>query len=170
MELVEKARLFAIGAHKAIAHRRKYTGECYTTHLEDVAELVAQHGGSEAMIAAAWLHDVVEDTAVTIEDVETVFGGEVAALVGWLTAVSKPEDGNRKARKAMDRAHLAQAPAEAQTIKYCDLISNTSSIVARDPGFAKVYLQEKAALLDVMTKGQPDLYKRARAITDSIDQ
>lgn len=170
MDLVEKARLFAHGAHKAIAHRRKYTGECYTAHLEEVAGLVAQNGGSEAMIAAAWLHDVVEDTAVTVEEIEQIFGADVAGLVGWLTDVSKPEDGNRKARKALDRDHLALAPADAQTIKYCDLISNTSSIVARDPGFAKVYLSEKADLLDVMDKGLPELRERAREISNSMDQ
>jgi hypothetical protein len=61
----------------------------------------------------------------------------------------------------VDRAHTAAAPAEAQTIKLCDLISNTRSIVAHDEKFAKVYLAEKRELLEVMTKADPRLRERA---------
>jgi (p)ppGpp synthase/HD superfamily hydrolase len=113
------------------------------------------------MVAAAWLHDVVEDTGVTIETIRAEFGTEVAELVGWLTDVSKPEDGNRATRKAVDRAHTAEAPAEAQTIKLADLISNSKSIMEHDPAFAKTYLEEKRLLLAVMTKGDPGLHAEA---------
>jgi hypothetical protein len=89
------------------------------------------------------------------------FGADIAALVGWLTDVSKPEDGNRAHRKAMDREHSARAPAEAQTIKLADLISNSRSIVKHDPAFARTYLEEKRMLLAVMTKGDPGLYAEA---------
>jgi hypothetical protein len=58
----------------------------------------------------------------------------------------------------MDRAHTAEAPAEAQTIKLADLISNSKSIMEHDPAFAKTYLEEKRLLLDVMTKGDPGLH------------
>ena len=151
------AQIFAIGAHKAINHRRKYTGACYTDHLREVAALVGLFGGTPMMIAAAWLHDVVEDTQVTKEDIAIHFSPELAELVGWLTDVSKPEDGNRFKRKQKDRVHLSQAPAEAQTIKYCDMISNTKDILNNDPKFARVYLAEKKALLDVMDRGDPEL-------------
>ena len=65
---------------------------------------------------------------------------------------------NRKKREA-DR--LAQAPWEVQTIKYCDLCSNTNSIVQHDPNFAKTYLAEKQYLLSVMNGGIDALYMRA---------
>ena len=90
------------------------------------------------------------------------FGTDIATLVGWLTDVSKPEDGNRAVRKAIDREHTAAAPAEAQTIKLADLISNTKSIMAHDPTFAKVYLEEKRLLLAVMTRGDTGLMAEAR--------
>jgi hypothetical protein len=90
------------------------------------------------------------------------FGIDIATLVGWLTDVSKPEDGNRAHRKAIDRPHSAEAPAEAQTVKLADLISNSRSIVAHDPAFAKTYLEEKRLLLAVMTKGDPTLMAEAR--------
>lgn len=155
MDLIETARLYAQAAHRAVGQKRKYTGECYTVHTEEVAALVASFDGTKEMIAAAHLHDVVEDTAVEVADIRAVFGEEVADLVDWLTDSSKPEDGNRAVRKAIDRDRLGTAPAAAQTIKCCDLISNTTSIVEGDPRFAKVYLKEKFELLDVMTSADP---------------
>ena len=163
MTLVEHARMFAHGAHFAVGQLRKYTNEPYIVHPFEVASIVATvPSATPEMIAAAWLHDVVEDTEVTLDQIHLVFGADVAKLVFWLTDTSKPEDGNRAARKAIDRAHIAAAPAEAQTVKLADLISNTKSIMAHDPEFAKVYLEEKRLLLEVMTKGHPALMAEAR--------
>jgi (p)ppGpp synthase/HD superfamily hydrolase len=162
MDLVHKAQVFAIAAHSAVGQKRKYTGEPYFVHPAEVARIVAEVPGSTAeMVAAAWLHDTVEDTGVTYNDIHMNFGPEVAVLVGWLTDVSKPEDGNRAVRKAIDRAHSAEAPAEAQTVKLADLISNSKSIMQHDPAFAKTYLEEKRLMLDVMTKGDPGLHALA---------
>ena len=162
MTMVERARVFATAAHAAVGQVRKYTFEPYIVHPAEVAKIVRDAGGSEAMVAAAWLHDTVEDTGVTIETIRAEFGTEVAELVGWLTDVSRPEHGNRVHRKALDRAHSAAAPAEAQTVKLADLIANTRSIMAHDEAFAKTYLEEKRLLLAVMTKGDPVLMAEAR--------
>jgi hypothetical protein len=75
--------------------------------------------------------------------------------------LSDLEQGNRAERKAASRARLADAPAWVQTIKCADLISNTSSIVLRDPKFAVTYLEEKRLLLDVLTKADPRLHALA---------
>lgn len=163
MEIVEKARIFATAAHAAVAQVRKYTGEPYIVHPAEVAGIVdSVEGATFEMVAAAWLHDVVEDTGVTIETIRAEFGDEVADIVGWLTDVSRPEDGNRAVRKAIDRAHTADAPATAQTIKLADLISNTRSIVKHDVAFAKTYLEEKRLLLAVMTRADAGLMARAQ--------
>jgi guanosine-3',5'-bis(diphosphate) 3'-pyrophosphohydrolase len=162
MTMVERARVFATAAHAAVGQVRKYTFEPYIVHPAEVAKIVRDAGGSEAMVAAAWLHDTVEDTGVTIETIRAEFGVEVAELVGWLTDVSRPEHGNRAHRKALDRAHSAAAPAEAQTVKLADLIANTRSIMAHDKAFAKTYLEEKRLLLAVMTKGDATLMAEAR--------
>ena len=146
---------FATKAHSD--QKRKYTGDPYIVHPIAVAEIVKTVPHTDAMIAAALLHDVVEDTPVTIEQIKDKFGSEVAELVGWLTDISRPENGNRKTRKSLDRDHSANAPAEAQTIKLADLIHNTKSIEKHDPHFWKVYKQEKIALLDVLTKGDRSL-------------
>jgi len=162
MDIVRKAQVYAMAAHASVKQVRKYTGEPYIVHPAEVASIVASVPGSTPdMVAAAWLHDVVEDTGCTFTDVHMAFGIDIATLVGWLTDVSKPEDGNRATRKAMDRAHTAEAPAEAQTIKLADLISNSRSIMAHDPEFARVYLEEKRLLLEVLTKGDPGLHAQA---------
>ena len=162
MDIVRKAQVYAMAAHAAVGQKRKYTGEPYIVHPAEVASIVASVPGSTPdMVAAAWLHDVVEDTGCTFTDIHMAFGIDIATLVGWLTDVSRPEDGKRAVRKAIDRAHTAQAPAEAQTIKLADLISNSKSIVQHDPGFAKTYLEEKRLLLEVLTKGDPELHARA---------
>jgi (p)ppGpp synthase/HD superfamily hydrolase len=162
-ELETRARVFATAAHAAVGQLRKYTFEPYIVHPAEVAGLVKEYGGTPEMIAAAWLHDTVEDTGVTSELIRKEFGDQVADLVGWLTDVSRPDHGNRAQRKAVDRAHTAAAPAEAQTIKLCDLIANTRSIVEHDEKFARVYLAEKRELLEVMTKGDTRLRARALA-------
>jgi (p)ppGpp synthase/HD superfamily hydrolase len=166
MDMVEKARVFATAAHAAVGQVRKYTGEPYIVHPFEVAMTVKQIGGTPEMVAAAFLHDTVEDTGVTMETIEREFGPEVAEIVFFLTDVSRPEHGNRAARKAIDRAHIAKADARAQTIKLADLISNCSSIVKYDPEFAKVYLEEKRLLLEVLTKGDKILLDRARKIVN----
>ncbi len=162
-DLETRARLFATAAHAAVGQLRKYTHEPYIVHPAEVVSIVKTVDHTEAMIAAAWLHDVVEDTGVSIELIRAEFGSEVSDLVGWLTDVSRPDHGNRAARKAIDRAHTAQAPAEAQTVKLADLISNTRSIMAHDPKFAETYLAEKRELIAVMHHGDPRLRARALA-------
>ena len=166
MTLVEHARMFAHGAHFAVGQLRKYTNESYVVHPFEVAQIVATVPHTEEMLAAAWLHDVVEDTGVTLDQVHLLFGANVAELVFWLTDASKPEDGNRAARKAVDRAHIAEAPAAAQTVKCGDLLSNIKSIVKHDPEFAKVYLEEKRLLLEVMTKAHPALLTLVNQLLD----
>ena len=159
-DIVTRAALFASRAHGA--QRRRYTGESYIVHPAAVADLVRSVPHTQEMLAGAWLHDVAEDTSVTIDEVRSAFGAAVADLVEQLTDVSTPGDGNRAARKALDCAHLAGASPEAQTIKLADLIDNTRSIVAHDPKFARTYLKEKAALLTVLVRGDPALMLLAR--------
>jgi (p)ppGpp synthase/HD superfamily hydrolase len=150
--------VFARQVHRD--HVRKYTANPYTDHLAEVAGIVAAvvpplNLRAPEMIATAWLHDCVEDQAVSLADIKARFGAMVAEGVG---ALSDLETGNRAERKAASRARLAAAPAWVQTIKCADLISNTASIVKHDPKFAKIYLAEKLALLTVMTAADRRLH------------
>lgn len=163
-DIINRAIQFAKEAHASINHRRKYTGLPYITHPAEVARLVAAVTNDKNMIAAAWLHDVVEDTPITIDDIEREFGADVASLVSDLTDVSRPEDGNRKARKQIDMEHTRTASPRAKTIKLADLISNSQDIALHDPNFAVVYMNEKSQLLNVLSEGNATLHFIAVAI------
>ena len=163
-ELIQRAKNFATSAHQRIGHRRKYSDQPYQVHLESVARMVASVSDDAEMIAAAWLHDVVEDTPATLGDVEREFGPAVAALVQDLTDVSRPSDGNRAIRKETDRQHTAHASPRAKTIKLADLIDNCQDITSHDARFARVYLSEMNALLAVLGEGNTRLLNKARAL------
>jgi len=116
--LVERAAAFATARHNAIDHRRRYSGAPYTDHLQEVASILATHRRPEIEVAAAWLHDVVEDTPTTIEEVEAEFGKEVPTVVAELT---DPEEGNRATRKMLAAKRLANASAHGQKVKCADI-------------------------------------------------
>jgi (p)ppGpp synthase/HD superfamily hydrolase len=147
-----------------VGQLRKYTGDPYIVHPAEVASQVAAWGGTDEQIAAAWLHDVVEDTGVSIDTVRAEFGDAVADLVAWLTDVSQLSDGNRAVRKAIDRQHAAAAPAEAQLIKCADICSNTVSIAEHDAKFAEVYLREICLLVDVLFRADASVVRHTRFV------
>jgi len=152
MRPIEKARIYAGAAHASVGQLRKYTFEPYITHPIAVSQIVQQYGGTDDQMTAALLHDVVEDTGITIEMIREEFSASVADMVDSLTDISKPEDGSRAIRKGMDRDHMAEASIEAQFVKCADLIHNSASIIEHGGGFAAIYLGEKKLLLDAMTK------------------
>jgi|TARA_B110000908_G_scaffold124350_1_gene145805 (p)ppGpp synthase/HD superfamily hydrolase len=161
------ARVYATAAHAAVGQRRKYTDQPYIVHPIRVAEIVDLYGGTDDMISAAYLHDVVEDTAVSIDDINDMFGSAVAVIVDGLTDVSKPEDGNRAVRKAMDRQHSADATWAAQFVKCADIIDNAGDIGDHDPSFNVVYRQEMLLLLGVLDEVKDTLIYQAavKAVT-----
>ena len=158
MTLSYKAMSFAMEKHKH--HSRKYTGNPYWTHLAEVAGLVSTFYKEDHILSAAWLHDTLEDTNATREELTSIFGEEIMQMV---LSLSDMENGNRTERKQLSRERLSKTPSYVQDIKVCDLISNTSSIMHHDPKFAKVYLEEKKLLLDVLTKANKELLKLAYA-------
>ncbi|MBW1800203.1 MAG: bifunctional (p)ppGpp synthetase/guanosine-3',5'-bis(diphosphate) 3'-pyrophosphohydrolase [Deltaproteobacteria bacterium] len=163
-DLVQHAARYATLGHRRINHRRKYTGRAYEVHLKGVFELVKSVTDDPEMLAAAWLHDTVEDTPVTLEDIKREFGAGVGLLVEELTDISQPGDGNRAARKAVDRAHTARASPRAKTIKLADVIDNCLDITQHDPRFAKTFLAEAVALIDVLAEGHVKLHEHARKV------
>lgn len=170
-ELVMDARLYALILHSD--QSRKYSGEPYFNHLEEVARLVYGVNGTPAMVAAAFLHDSIEDQGETTEGLTELFGQEVATLVDWLTdrSIFLPQPRpNRKERKRIDREWTFASPPEAKTIKLADLISNTRSIVQNDPNFARVYLREKRLLMEGLTEGNEILYNYAMRILTGAEK
>lgn len=160
-ELVRDAMLFAKGAHTAIGQTRKYTGSPYIEHPAAVVKILEGVASTPTMLAAAWLHDVVEDTHVSLETIAAEFGAEVAALVDALTEPAVSSHVNRAARKGAYRVKMGDASPEAKTIKLADILDNTATIVEHDPKFARTYLSEITNLLRVLSAGDAVLYDRA---------
>lgn len=171
MSIAYTAMMIAREAHKDQV--RKYTGNPYADHLAEVAGIVATVTdfdgvmSAECLIATAWLHDVVEDCGIPPVHLgdQLINSGhgytDSEQIVRGVMLLSDLEKGNRATRKRRSRERLAAAPGWVQTIKCADLISNTSSIVKHDPEFAKVYLEEKRLLLEVMTKADRRLWNIA---------
>lgn len=135
---------------------RKYTGEPYIVHLLSVAKMVASarmpdylRDIKEDMVIAALLHDTVEDTATTLEEIGASFGSRVRQFVYELTDPPN-EFGNRAARKEETHRRLRTASDAAKIIKCADIIDNMHSIVTHDPKFAKVFLSEIALVIPAL--------------------
>ena len=157
--LIQKAKALATIAHRG--QLRKYTNEPYIVHPAAVAKHLELVGCDEETIAAAWLHDVIEDCEVTAKQIALLVSEQVANLVLEVSDVSRKEDGNRKVRKAIDLRHLSHASIRGANIKLADLTDNTESILKHDPNFAKVYLVEKEEALKALKHGRQDLWARA---------
>ena len=166
-DLVYRAMQFAKARHGD--QKRKYTDEPYWTHPVAVAGILEDLNAKDEVIAAAMLHDVLEDTPTSFEELDREFGHVVADLVMEVTNVSRFEDGNRAERKAKDKAHLAKSSFWGATIKLADLIDNTRTIVKHDPKFAVTYLQEKRELLRVLEHGHRFLLMYAADVLNISD-
>ena len=102
----------------------------YVTHCAEVAKIVAQHGGAEEVIAAAWLHDTVEDSVTTVAEIEQLFGVAVASMVAEVT------DDLTLSKDDQRAAQIASAPHKspgAALIKAADQMSNMRGLVASPP-------------------------------------
>jgi (p)ppGpp synthase/HD superfamily hydrolase len=120
-ELIGKALEMAETAH-AGQTRNGSGGRADIHHPIAVAELLAEHGFGEQAVAAALLHDVVEDSAASVEDVEARFGPEVARLVETLTEDDSIEPFER--RKDAHRRQVEAAGGDALAIYAADKLSN----------------------------------------------
>lgn len=148
MNLIIKAAQFARDAHAG--QTRKYTNAPYITHPGRVAAAVSLiYDVTEDAVAAAWLHDVIEDTAVTPAKLGLHFNDEVVHLVMELTNPSKGMKLNRETRKRIDRDHIAASSYWARVIKVLDRIDNLKEIAPAD-GFTEVYMAESELLIDAI--------------------
>lgn len=159
--IITNAEEFAREAHGSINQRRKYSNQPYIVHPQAVARIVESVTDDEEMICAAWLHDVVEDTPITLGEIVKHFGSGIATLVDDLTNVSRKTDGNREQRIAIDRKHSAESSPRAKTVKLADVIDNLTGIVEVDSKFAKRYVRENEMLIKVLKEGDTGLYQHA---------
>lgn len=130
--LLDRAILFAVKAHAGTERRGK--GFPYIVHPLEAVEIVATITPDQELLAAAALHDTVEDTDVTIDQIRAEFGDRIASLVGAETDVvidgrSEEESWHDRKLAAIDR--LAKASRDAKIVAMGDKLSNMRAI-ARD--------------------------------------
>jgi (p)ppGpp synthase/HD superfamily hydrolase len=175
-EVLEQIRIYADQAHGK--QLRKYSPERYIVHPVRVMEMCRNHTHHLPILAAALLHDVLEDTPVTRlmlsqflhEVMDEGQAKETTSLVVELTDVftkQRHPRWNRKKRKGKEAERIQKTSGDSQTVKYADIIDNCREIVEHDPDFAKVFLRECRALLRVMPKGNELLYREA---IDTVNQ
>jgi guanosine-3',5'-bis(diphosphate) 3'-pyrophosphohydrolase len=155
LAVLREAHAFAISCH---GDQLRPTGDPYERHLLEAVEVLAEGAGilERDLLAAALLHDVVEDTACTLGQVRHRFGPRVAELVDWVTKTdpppagvggsgglkpsppedrgsgglkpSPPEDRDREAARLAYLRRLAAAPREAVLVKLADRLSNVQRL------------------------------------------
>ena len=131
-ELLDRALTFAVKAHSGTERRGK--GFPYIVHPMEAVAIVATMTPDQELLAAAALHDTVEDTDVTVDTIREAFGDRVASLVDeesdrFVAGVPEEESWHSRKQAAIDR--LARASRDAKIVALGDKLSNMRSI-ARD--------------------------------------
>lgn len=173
MNLILEASRFAKEKHNG-QFRKYYDGVAYINHPMRVAAAVSFHPDSdEELVAAAWLHDVIEDCEVTYGELDDLFGTKVATYVDELSNKSKVDipEANRAKRKAYDLAYIATISRKAKIVKLIDRYDNLGEIPLDNEEAVKflrsVYLNESYALHQVVKDADEHL---AFALLRRIDQ
>ena len=162
---VEVARALDFAARKHRNQRRKgATAEPYINHPAEVARLVAEATGGRplAVLLAALLHDTVEDTQTTVEELEREFGKDVASLVAEVTDDKRLP---KAERKRLQVEHAATISREAKLVKLADKICNVRDMANHPPAKwdltrRREYFEWAKAVVDRMRGINPALERK----------
>lgn len=131
--------------------KRKWSNAPYITHPARVATRVMLIPGVVEMhVAAAWLHDVIEDTQATYPDLQRSFDEETVRLVEELTNTEHPAGIARAEKKDSDRRRIACISPWAKRIKIVDRIDNLNELTGASQAFASLYFHESVLLWNVL--------------------
>jgi len=166
---IHDARDFAIAKHKGQV--RKHDGRPYIVHLDAVASVLSEYGHKDSdILTAAFLHDTIEKSDTSVEEISERFGEPVAELVYWLT---DSEKGSRISRATQAAWRLSRAPWDAKLIKLADIIDNGTAIALHNPAFGQTFLDEKRLCLKKMAAVENGrllrlpLFQRAATVTEA---
>lgn len=146
MSMIIKAQTFALIAHAG----QKYGNKPFIEHPRDVARLVKEYNFNKYVIAAAWLHDTIEDSPhVTFETIEKGFGSIVAYLV---QSVTDEPGKNRKERAKKTLPKIRSAGPTSVGLKLCDRISNVEAAIRDKDSLINMYKKEYSKFKEVLYK------------------
>ena len=161
--LLDRAIIFAVRAHAGTERRGK--GFPYIVHPMEAVEIVATMTRDQELLAAAALHDTVEDTDVTVEQIRTEFGDRIASLVASESDIvleGLPAEDSWHARKQAAIDRLARASHDAKIVALGDKLSNMRAI-ARD------YAQQGDALWNLFHAKDPKDHEwHYRGLADAL--
>jgi hypothetical protein len=155
--LEQDARSFAFWAHR----EQEYNGGPYSDHLEAVHRVLVEAGFEGAILSAAFLHDVLEDTRIETSFLADRFGGDVADLV-WAVA---GEGATRRERNACIYARLQEIPV-AKDLKVADRVANLEACNDR---LRAMYLREHPEFLRAVEGSSPALLLRLAAAVRTLE-
>jgi (p)ppGpp synthase/HD superfamily hydrolase len=169
-DILQRVTEFATAAHGE--QRRKFVDEPYINHPVRVMQICREYNKPVEILVAALLHDVLEDTDTTAEEIYDFLlpltGQRLSEAALNLTieltdiyTKAKYPAWNRRKRLAKEAERISTVSSSAQTIKYADIIDNSLDIHNSQDDFAAKFLQECRSLLKVLTKGDNDLRQRA---------
>ncbi len=151
---IARAVRFATEHH---GDQRRKTGVPYLEHLLEAVQILVEGAGvrDPEVLAAAVLHDVVEDTPCTLADVRAAFGPRVAELVGWVTIPEqRPGEDSSAVREAYLR-RLRHAPPDAVLVKLADRMSNVQTLRNLTPERQRAYYAQTVTHIVPLTAAQP---------------
>lgn len=171
-EKVLKAAGLAVVAHHG--QKRRNNDIPFVSHPIRVAHAVAgQDNVTADVVAAAFLHDVVEDTAITVEQIDKLFGPDVAHYVESLTNISGREEHKSKPRaerKKMDREYLRHTPRWAKVIKLLDRLDNLKEMEADSESFIRLYAEESRLLVEAIGSAHIPLADLIKAECEKLER
>lgn len=176
-ELILKAKAFAESVHAG--QFRKHGNRPYVYHPGRVASYLEEKGYYDKLIAAAWLHDTLEDCpGVTYNTLEVEFGTYVAGLVKEVSHLETPVYLKRKYRWKIYLQHYSNASHAGMVLKLADRVCNLQEYVdywedvpSRDRRFLfDVYLEESTDLLEVLFRADYRIACNLRNLIDHLDE
>lgn len=167
--LLRRAANLANHLHRG--QMRKYLASPYIVHPMRVASRTLMRSeATPELVAAAWLHDVLEDCDITPDGLRGEMPEAVVDLVVELTNISKlthPKE-SRRERKRLDRERLAGISPGAKIIKLIDRIDNLGDAPSLEPQFRSLYAAESVLLAETLADGPPDLLEELYGAIEAL--
>lgn len=158
---VKEAAYLAISLHGM----QTYDGQPYYYHLEQVVDVLKEFGFTEdKYVIAGYLHDALEDTAISYNEIKKSFGEEVAEIV---FAVTDELGRNRKERKEKTYPKIKGNP-DAVIVKLADRIANTRNSIKNKPEMAKMYAKELEGFRDALYEPQSEAERMWLELSDVL--